>query len=200
VGTLGDAAAFSFYPAKNLGAYGDGGAVVTNDRRLLARIAALRNYGRTSKYQHELCGYNSRLDPIQAAFLRVRLRHLEEWNTRRETVARAYRNGLSGASRCILPDTAEEARHAWHLYVIRHPERDRLRRALDSMGIETAIHYPTPPHLSGAYASCGWRRGDFPVTEGLADTVVSLPIGPHVDAASARRVIDGVLSAEATIG
>jgi len=197
-GALAEAAAFSFYHAKNMGAYGDGGAVVSNDRRLIERIRALRNYG-GSKYEHEVCGYNSRLDPMQAAFLRVRLRRLEEWNARRSAIARAYRDGLSGAGRCLLPDVAVGAEHVWHLYVIRHPERDRLRRALDSMGIETGIHYPTPPHLSGAYATEGWRRGDFPVTERLANTVLSLPMGPHLGREDAQRGIEAVISAEAGI-
>jgi len=195
-GSLADAAAFSFYPAKNLGAYGDGGAVVTNDRGLADRILALRNYGGRSKHQHDVCGFNSRLDPLQAAFLRVRLRHLEEWNARRDVVARAYREGLSGKSRCVLPEALEAAKHVWHAYVIRHPDRDRLSRALEAKGVATAIHYPTPPHLSPAYASLGCRRGDFPITERLADTVLSLPIGPHLDAESTRQVVDAILTSE----
>ena len=195
-GSLADAAAFSFYPAKNLGAYGDGGAVVSSDRGLVERILALRNYGGRSKYRHDVCGFNSRLDPLQAAFLRVRLRHLDEWNARRDGVARAYCEGLSGIGRCVVPEVAEGATHAWHACVIRHPAGDRLSKAMEAKGVETAIHYPSPPHLSPAYASLGWRRGDFPVTERLADTVLSLPMGPHLDAESTQGVIDVVVSSE----
>jgi dTDP-4-amino-4,6-dideoxygalactose transaminase len=195
-GSLADAAAFSFYPAKNLGAYGDGGAVVSEDWSLIERILALRNYGGRSKHRHDVCGFNSRLDPLQAAFLRVRLRHLDEWNTRREVVARAYREGLSGIGRCTVPEVAAGATHAWHTYVIRHPERDRLSKAMEAKGVETAVHYPTPPHLSPAYASLGWRRGDFSVSERLANTVLSLPMGPHLDADSAQQVIDAVVASE----
>jgi dTDP-4-amino-4,6-dideoxygalactose transaminase len=195
-GSLADAAAFSFYPAKNLGAYGDGGAVVSSDRGLVERILTLRNYGGRSKYRHDVCGYNSRLDPLQAAFLRVRLKHLEEWNARRGVVAQTYREELSRMSRCRLPEVSEGAAHVWHAYVIRHPERDRLGKAIEAKGVGTAIHYPSPPHLSPAYAGLGWHRGDFPVSERLADTVLSLPMGPHLDAEGTRRVVDAVVSAE----
>ena len=198
-GSLADAAAFSFYPSKNLGAYGDGGAVVSEDRNLMERILAMRNYGGISKHRHDVCGYNSRLDPLQAAFLRVRLRHLDAWNARREAVAQAYREGLSGISRCAIPVTAAEAVHAWHLYVIRHPERDKLRNSLAAKGVETAIHYPSPPHLTPAYAGLGWRRGDLPIAERLADTVLSLPMGPHLDANSVKQVIDAIAVAEKNI-
>ena len=198
-GSLADAAAFSFYPSKNLGAYGDGGAVVSEDRNLMERILAMRNYGGISKHRHDVCGYNSRLDPLQAAFLRVRLRHLDAWNARREAVAQAYREGLSGISRCAIPVTAAEAVHAWHLYVIRHPERDKLRNSLAAKGVETAIHYPSPPHLTPAYAGLGWRRGDLPIAERLADTVLSLPMGPHLDANGVKQVIDAIAVAEKNI-
>ena len=198
-GSLADAAAFSFYPSKNLGAYGDGGAVVTDNPELAARVRALRNYGGERKYQHDVQGINSRLDALQAAFLRVRLAHLEEWNERRRAVARAYLEGLAGSSNVILPQTRPEASHAWHLFVIRHPQRARLRLALDRRGIEAAIHYPVPPHLSGAYAAAGWQRGDFPLAEELSDSVLSLPIGPHVPRVDVQRVIDAVRSAESEI-
>jgi dTDP-4-amino-4,6-dideoxygalactose transaminase len=190
-GGLGDAAGFSFFPAKNLGACGDGGAVVTNDRRLAESIRRLRNYGALQKYDHDVCGYNSRLDSLQAAFLRVRLPHLETWNARRKALARKYLRELEG-TRCVLPAVSEPAESCWHLFVIRHPDRERLRLFLQARGIETLIHYPVPPHLSRAYAGCGFSRGDFPLAERLAETVLSLPMGPHVGEASAERVIDAV--------
>jgi dTDP-3-amino-3,4,6-trideoxy-alpha-D-glucose transaminase len=191
-GSLGDAAAFSFYPAKNLGAFGDGGAVVTNDAELAGRIRALRNYGSTTKYMHDLQGYNSRLDTLQAAFLQVRLKHLAAWNARRKAVAVAYLNALEKAPSCQMPCVSNEVDSAWHLFVIRHRDRDRLRRSLESRGIETAIHYPVPPHLSPAYASLGFKRGDFPITERLAGTVLSLPMGPHLSEAQVELVIQAV--------
>jgi dTDP-4-amino-4,6-dideoxygalactose transaminase len=191
-GSLGDAAAFSFYPAKNLGAFGDGGAVVSNDTELAARIRALRNYGSSDKYMHELQGYNSRLDTLQAAFLQVRLKHLAAWNARRKAVAAAYLKGLENAWGCQLPCVSNEVDPAWHLFVIRHSERDRLRRSLESRGIETSIHYPVPPHLSPAYQNLGFKRGDFPITERLAGTVLSLPIGPHLSGEQVERVIQAV--------
>jgi dTDP-4-amino-4,6-dideoxygalactose transaminase len=191
-GSFGDAAAFSFYPSKNLGAFGDGGAVVTNDAELAQKIRALRNYGSTSKYIHQLQGYNSRLDTLQAAFLQVRLKHLVAWNARRKAVAAAYLKGLEKTPGCHLPYVPNEVESAWHLFVIRHHERDRLRRSLESRGIETAIHYPVPPHLSPAYANLGFKHGDFPITERLAGTVLSLPMGPHLSEAQVELVIQAV--------
>lgn len=198
-GGLGDAAGFSFYPAKNLGAFGDGGAVVTNDPQLAESIRRLRNYGAMGKYDHNVCGYNSRLDSLQAALLRVRLQHLETWNERRNALARKYLTGLAG-TRCVLPVVSEWAEPCWHLFVIRHPDRERLRLFLEDHGIETSIHYPVPPHLSGAYAGLGYSRGDFPLAERLAETVLSLPMGPHVDEASAERVIEAVRALERAHG
>jgi dTDP-4-amino-4,6-dideoxygalactose transaminase len=198
-GGLGDAAGFSFYPSKNLGAFGDGGAVVTNDRQLAESIRRLRNYGAMGKYDHDVCGYNSRLDSLQAALLRVRLRHLETWNARRKILARKYLKGLAG-TRSVLPVVSDGAESCWHLFVIRHPDREPLRLFLEARGIETAIHYPVPPHLSGAYAGLGYSRGDFPLAERLAETVLSLPMGPHVDEASADRVIEAVRAFESEHG
>jgi len=194
-GGLGDAAGFSFYPSKNLGAFGDGGAVVTNDRQLAEAVRRLRNYGALGKSDHDICGYNSRLDSLQAALLRVRLRHLEEWNARRRALARMYRKGLAG-TRCVLPVVAEGAEPCWHVFAIRHPDREQLRSFLQARGVETAIHYPVPPHLSPAYAGLGYRRGDFPLAERWADTVLSLPMGPHVDDAAAERVMEAVRAFE----
>jgi dTDP-4-amino-4,6-dideoxygalactose transaminase len=191
-GSLGDAAAFSFYPAKNLGAFGDGGAVVTNDEELARRVRALRNYGSEGKYVHEFQGYNSRLDTLQAAFLQVRLKHLADWNARRKAAAEKYLKGLEDVRCCKLPVVREEVNPSWHLFVVRCAERDRLRKSLAFRGVETSVHYPVPPHLSPAYADRGFKRGDFPVTERLADTVLSLPMGPHLTEAQVERVIQAV--------
>jgi dTDP-4-amino-4,6-dideoxygalactose transaminase len=189
-GSLGDAAAFSFYPTKNLGAVGDAGAVVTNDDGIADRVRVLRNYGSRIKSYNEVKGVNSRLDPIQAAFLRVKLKYLDEWNGRRRRVAHQYLEALTRCPGLILPTVAFGAEPAWHLFVVRHPLRDKLQRYLKESGIGTLVHYPVPPHLSGAYASDGWKRGDFPITEELADTVLSIPIGPHLDRDGIASVIE----------
>ena len=191
-GNLGDAAAFSFYPSKNLGALGDAGAVVTNDDVLADQVRVLRNYGSRTKYHNEVKGVNSRLDPIQAGFLRVKLKHLDEWNGRRKNAAQQYLNGLEGCPNVILPAVAQGAESAWHLFVVRHFRRDQLQKHLNESGIGTLVHYPVPPHLSGAYAGSGWKRGDFPITEELAATVLSIPIGPHLPDHAIASVIQGV--------
>jgi dTDP-4-amino-4,6-dideoxygalactose transaminase len=180
VGNLSDAAAFSFYPTKNLGAFGDGGAIVTNDESLAQRIRVLRNYGSRRKHFNEIRGYNSRLDPLQAAFLRVRLQHLDEWNTRRRTFAQRYLDELSGVENCVLPTVPSWAQPVWHQFVIRHQKRDRLRDHLTNRGIETALHYPIPPHLSEAYSDHTFGIGSLDRTEELAKTVLSLPMNPHL--------------------
>lgn len=192
-GALGDAAGFSFYPSKNLGAFGDGGAVVTNDDELADRVRVLRNYGSRKKYYNEVKGINSRLDALQAAFLRVKLKWLDEWNDRRRAIARQYLDGLFDMADLQLPGIAAGADPVWHLFVIHHPQRNRLQQQLNEAGIGTLIHYPLPPHLSQAYADAGFKRGDFPVTEELAEKTLSLPIGPHLDAAAIGYVVDTVL-------
>jgi len=178
-GALGNAAATSFYPGKNLGAFGDAGAVTTNDDDLADRVRMLRNYGSKVKYQHELAGMNSRIDELQAAFLRVKLRHLDEWNTRRKDIAGMYTSNLENG-KYKLPYVPEWADPVWHLFVIRHHRRDALQKHLADHGIQTIIHYPIPPHLSGAYKACGWGEGELPIAGSMADEVVSLPIGPHL--------------------
>jgi dTDP-3-amino-3,4,6-trideoxy-alpha-D-glucose transaminase len=190
-GALGDAAAFSFYPAKNLGAFGDAGAIVSNDPVLIERVRRLRNYGASAKYDHDFIGFNSRLDPLQAAFLRVRLRALPEWNARRARIAQIYLAGLAGMPGLTLPVVIEPADPVWHLFVIRHPERDRLRSWLLSQGIETAIHYPAPPHRTGAY-STDFAASELPIADRLASTILSLPIGPHLSEADPHLVIDAI--------
>jgi len=178
-GGRADAAAFSFYPAKNLGALGDGGAVVTNDASLAARVRAAANYGSRSKYVHETLGVNSRLDELQAAVLRVKLTRLDEWNARRTRVAAVYRRGLEGAS-LVLPEAPDWAEPVWHLFVVCSAARTVLQRHLAEAGIETLIHYPTACHRQQAYAATPLGGADLPRTERLSETVLSLPIGPHI--------------------
>jgi dTDP-4-amino-4,6-dideoxygalactose transaminase len=190
-GSLGDAAGFSFYPSKNLGAFGDGGAVVTDDARLAERVAAFRNYGSRKRNEHEVQGCNSRLDELQAALLRVRLRHLDEWNERRRACARLYASLLSG-TRLSLPSDQPGTEHAWHLYVIRAAQRDALQRALEARGVTTLIHYPVPPHLQPAYQDLGLREGALPISEAMHREVLSLPIGPHVSEDEVRYVATAV--------
>jgi dTDP-4-amino-4,6-dideoxygalactose transaminase len=193
-GTLGDAAGFSFYPGKNLGAYGDAGAVVTNSDEVANRIKLLRNYGSKIKYYNELKGYNSRLDPLQAAFLRVKLKYLDEWNIRRASIANAYLEGLAAVQDLVLPHTPEWVKSIWHLFVIKHAYRDNLQAHLAQLGIGTLIHYPVPPHLSDAYADLAWHEGDFPITEDLANTVLSLPIGPHLKLSDVDQIIQAIVN------
>jgi dTDP-4-amino-4,6-dideoxygalactose transaminase len=180
-GGLGDAAGFSFYPGKNLGAIGDGGAITTNDAELADRLKALRNYGSFTKYVHEMKGVNSRLDPIQAAVLRVKLQYLDQWNARRRAVAARYMHALQGAN-VTLPVVPEQYESAFHLFVVRSKHRSELQEALKQGGVETLIHYPTAPHLQGAYLNQGYPQGMFPLAEQLADEVISLPMGPHLHA------------------
>lgn len=192
VGTLADGAAFSFYPGKNLGAFGDGGAVTTSDPTIAERVRRLRNYGSSKKYHHDDVGFNARLDELQAAFLRVRLAHLDEQNARRRELAALYRASFARLPqvRCFEPPAWAEP--VWHLFVVRHPARDALLSALSQSGIGALIHYPIPPHLSPAYASFGLQRGAFPVTEALASEVLSLPMGPHLPHAQAAEVVAAV--------
>jgi dTDP-4-amino-4,6-dideoxygalactose transaminase len=185
-GAFGDAAAFSFYPAKNLGALGDGGAVVTGDARLAERVAALRNYGSETKYHHLFQGVNSRLDEIQAALLRVKLRHLDEDVALRRRVARRYRDGIRHPQ-IALPEVAHEEQHAWHLFVVRCHRRDALQRHLQAQGVQSQVHYPVPPHRQPAYAEL--REAWLPLTERLHEEVLSLPLGPSLGEDAVARVI-----------
>jgi dTDP-4-amino-4,6-dideoxygalactose transaminase len=193
-GSLGDCGCFSFYPAKNLGCFGDGGAVTTNDPAVAERLRALRNYGSERKYRHDLTGFNSRLDEIQAAFLRVKLRRLDEWNARRRRLAAVYRDSLADVPDLALPPFHDRGagEPVWHQFVIRHPGRDELLRHLTAAGVGVQVHYPIPPHRSGAYAGGGWVGGPLPLTERLAGEVLSLPMGPHLTAAEARQVCRAV--------
>lgn len=175
VGSLGHAAAFSFYPGKNLGAYGDGGMVVTNDRKVAKRLEMLRNYGQKEKYKHLFRGYNRRLDTMQAAILRVKLKYLEKWNAARRWNAMLYQKHLEGSG-VVVPGEAGGAEAVWHLYVIRTGRRDALKEHLAGKGVNAGIHYPVPIHLQPAYEDLGHKRGDFPVTEAYADRILSLPL------------------------
>lgn len=179
-GNLGHAAGFSFYPGKNLGALGDAGAIVTDDDKLAENVRSLRNYGSRVKYYNDIKGYNSRLDEIQAAFLRVKLKYLDEWNARRVKVASAYLDSLTGLDGLILPSILEATEPIWHIFPIRHSNRDDLQEYLKNHGIDTLIHYPVPPHLSGAYEDLGIPKGAFPLAEEIASSELSLPMGPHL--------------------
>lgn len=198
LGAHGDAVAWSFYPGKNLGAMGDGGAVTTNDPEIADRIRVLRNYGSRVKYVNEVPGYNSRLDPLQAAILRVKLARLDEWNTRRAVVAAHYQEGLakSGLTLPLVPTWAEPA---WHLYVVLSPEREKLQKALEDAGIATLIHYPIPPHLQGAYADFGYGKGDFRIAERIHNEVLSLPMSPSMTMEQANQVITACVRARIEI-
>lgn len=178
-GSLGHAAAFSFYPGKNLGAYGDGGIVVTNDSGVAKRLRMLRNYGQKEKYDHQFRGYNRRLDTLQAAILRAKLRHLENWNVLRHWNARLYQRFLEGTG-VVTPVEIRGTESVWHLYVIQAELRDSLREHLVSRGISASVHYPVPIHLQPAYTDLGYKPGDFPVTEAAAQRILSLPMYPEL--------------------
>lgn len=191
LGAHGDAVAWSFYPGKNLGAMGDGGAVTTNDAQLADRIRVLRNYGSRVKYVNEVQGYNSRLDPLQAAILRVKLAHLDDWNGRRKVITAAYLSALA-ACKVVLPHVPEWADPVWHLFVVRNLQRDQLQQKLSEAGIGIMIHYPIPPHLQGAYADLGYGADAFPIAEQIHQEVLSLPMGPHIDERQVQLVIDAI--------
>lgn len=178
-GNLATAACFSFYPGKNLGAYGDAGAITTNDGALAERVRLLRNHGRRSKYIHDIVGTNERIDTLQAAILEAKLPYLAEWTAARQRLAARYTELLADCE-LILPQVAEEATSAWHLYVIRTPQRDAMLRYLQERGIGAGIHYPVPLHLQPAYQDLGYQQGELPVTEAVADSCLSLPLYPEM--------------------
>jgi len=191
-GSAGDIVAWSFYPGKNLGAFGDGGAITTNSPELARRVAVLRNYGSSLKYVNIEKGVNSRLDPLQAAVLRVKLKHLEEWNERRDAIACRYAERLAGLP-IGLPQKQPGTYHAWHLYVITSPERDALQAHLTAAGIGTLIHYPIPPFKQQAYAEFAHRTDEWPIADRLAREVLSLPMGPHLSVKQADAVADEII-------
>jgi dTDP-4-amino-4,6-dideoxygalactose transaminase len=190
-GSLGAAAAFSFYPSKNLGAYGDGGMITTDDSALAERLRRLRNCGERERYHHSEVGFNSRLDELQAAILMAKLPYLDRWNEERRRLAGRYRSALAGLPVAWNEEAAGRT-HVRHLCVLRSDGRDALRAHLASLGIQTQIHYPIPIHLQEAYASLGYRPGDFPVSESLASSVLSLPLYPELGEEAQDRVIEGI--------
>jgi dTDP-4-amino-4,6-dideoxygalactose transaminase len=179
-GALGDLGAFSFYPGKNLGAFGDAGAITTDDSEMADKLRSLRNYGSRAKYYNVYKGLNSRLDELQAAILRVKLRYLDEWNHRRKRVSQLYGQFLNKNSALILPVELDGYRSCWHLYVVRSAVRDQLQTMLSQRGIDTMIHYPLPPYRQQAYSDLGMQKGKFPMADLLSEQVLSLPIGPHI--------------------
>lgn len=195
-GNLADAAGFSFYPGKNLGALGDGGAITTNDDVLAAQIRMLRNYGSQVKYHNEVKGFNSRLDELQAAILRVKLKYLDEWNSQRSRLAAIYLEKLA-ESGLILPVVPSWAEPVWHLFVIRAAQRDSLQKDLGNAGVGTMIHYPIPPHLQQAYAEEGYREGDFPIAEKIHHEVLSLPMFPHLGDLEMEKISSAVMASVA---
>ncbi len=190
VGTVGDIGCFSFYPTKNLGCYGDGGAVVTNDKKIRDKIRYLRNYGQTKKYYHDYLGFNNRLDELQAAYLRVKLKHLDEWNARRREIAEQYNKLLSKI--VITPVEMHGSEHIYHLYVIRSRKRNKLQTLLKKKGITALIHYPRPVYLQKVYKNLGYKKGSFPKTEKFAREILSLPLFPEITDSEIRFVAGSI--------
>ena len=191
IGGLADAAGFSFYPGKNLGAYGDGGAVATNSDEIAEKVRLLRNIGQKVKYYHEVKGFNHRLDTMQAAVLKVKLPHLNDWNASRRRAAATY-NDLLRDLPMVTPWTAPYAEHIFHLYVVRVHNREALMEYLKSKGIASGLHYPIPIHVQPAYTELGYKAGDFPITEAYAETILSLPIYPELDDDKVAYVVDAI--------
>jgi dTDP-4-amino-4,6-dideoxygalactose transaminase len=192
VGSLGDMACFSFYPGKNLGAYGEAGMVTTGNPDYAKKIRMLRDWGAEQKYHHVLKGYNFRMEGIQGAVLRVKMRHIEAWTEARRAVARRYDQAFAGTG-IETPQPSERSRHVYHVYAIRSPARARWQQELTSRGIQTGIHYPIPVHLQPAYADARWRRGDFPDSEKAAEEVLSLPLYPELQKSQQDEVVAAVL-------
>lgn len=188
-GILGDASGFSFYPGKNLGCMGDGGAVTTNDEELFNKIKAIANYGSDRKYHHIYKGVNSRLDEIQAAVLDIKLKHLDSDNNKRREISKYYRENIKN-SKIILPETYDEKSHVWHIFAVRTQNRNEFQKYLTEKGIQTIIHYPTPPHKQGAYKE--WNNLSFPITEEIHNTILSLPISPVMTDSEIEKVVEVV--------
>ncbi len=197
-GSMGDMAGFSFYPGKNLGAYGEGGAAVTSDPQFAKTMRLLRSWGEERRYEHSLKGFNYRMDGIQGAILRVKLRHLEAWTEARRARAVDYRAAFAGSD-VVPPVEADGCRHVYHVYAVRLRNRDAVRAQLQEKGIQTGVHYPIPIHLQPAYADLGYEAGDFPVSEQLASEVLSLPMFPEMTGAQVAEVAGAVLAAEHSV-
>jgi dTDP-4-amino-4,6-dideoxygalactose transaminase len=191
-GGIGLSGCFSFYPGKNLGACGEGGIVVTSDEAHAKTIRKLRDWGQTSRYHHDLKGFNYRMDAVQAAILRIKLAHLDAWTEARRRNAQHYAELLSGSPLVELPDEVLGRRHVYHVFAIRAPRRDELRRSLEQAGVQTGLHYPVPVHLQPAHADLGYRVGDFPVSEAAARRVLSLPMFPELTSGQIARVVDAI--------
>ena len=194
-GNLGDAAATSFYPGKNLGAYGDAGAALTSAADVARRMRMIRDHGSPAKYQHEVLGVNSRLDTLQAVVLSAKLRRLDAWNAARRAAAARYDQLLSGCEAIVRPRTLDGNEHVWHLYTVRVPDRDRVLKELHAAGIGAGIHYPVPIHLTPAFAGLGYSQGAFPVAERTARELLSLPLFSEITAAQEERVVSVLISA-----
>jgi dTDP-4-amino-4,6-dideoxygalactose transaminase len=191
-GSIGKAAAFSFYPGKNLGACGEGGAVTTGDEELARKVRVLRDHGQIKKYHHEVEGYNGRLDAIQAGILHLKLRHLPQWTEQRRRASSRYDGLLSGIDGLVLPRNPEWSKAVYHLYIIRTGRRDGLQKYLSEQNIDTGLHYPIPLHLQNAYAGMGYKKGDFPVSEKVAGEVLSLPMYPGLTEEQQKRVAEKI--------
>jgi len=191
-GSMGTAGCFSFYPGKNLGACGEGGAVVTNDEELATKVKMLRDHGQSKKYYHEFEGFNGRLDAIQAGILRIKLKHLEKWNNARRKNAADYDQLLKDVPQVILPEEPEWSQGVYHLYVIQVEERDRLQKELAERGIYTGLHYPIPLHLQNAYRHLGYKKGDFPATEAYSERLLSLPMFPELTQEQIEYVVKNI--------
>ena len=189
---MGLAAAFSFYPGKNLGACGEGGAVTTNNAAIAQKVRMLRDHGQIKKYYHEVEGYNGRLDAIQAGILRIKLKHLKEWNEKRRQHAYRYNELLGQTDGIIVPYEPKWAKAVYHLYVIRTPNREHLLKHLSEHGIATGLHYPIPLHLQKAYVRGGYQQGDFPVSERIASEILSLPMYPELTDAQQNQIVDTI--------
>jgi dTDP-4-amino-4,6-dideoxygalactose transaminase len=196
-GGYGDMGCFSFYPTKNLGACGEGGAITTNDEHLAERVRHLRDHAQITKYRHEELGYNYRMDEMQGAILRVKLRHLDAWNTARRQKASYYKDNLAKAS-LVLPFESPERRHVWHQFVVRTAHRDQLRHELSKAKIATGLHYPIPLHLQPAYSCLGYHAGDFPVSEAIANECLSLPLFPEIRQEELDRICEAIHAASST--
>lgn len=194
-GSFGAVAGTSFYPGKNLGAAGDAGAVLTDNPEIAARVRTVAAHGSDRKYVHDVVGFNSRLDTVQAVVLRAKLRHLSRWNTLRRNAAARYREMLDGAPGVRLPVTDPANDDVWHLFVVQIDERDRVLAEMNAAGVAAGVHYPTPIHLTGAYRSLGYRMGDCPVAEAAAGKILSLPLYPHISQAQQERVVSTLLAA-----
>lgn len=192
VGSHADATAFSFYPTKNLGAFGDGGAITTDCDDLAKKVRLLRNYGSRQKYVHEIVGFNSRLDPLQAAMLSVKLSRLDEWNNRRREISKEYMRAISNSNLQAMAQI-DSANPVWHVFAVKHPDRENFRNRLEASGITTMVHYPVPPHMQAAYANLNLPPSSLPAAKKLAQELVSLPIGPHMKAGDVEYVAECIV-------